>query len=230
LGIIGAGAVGMEFADVYNSFGARVTIIEAMDRLLPLEDKDVSPVVEKAYKKRGIETLTAARLERAEVGKESVKLFVKAKDGTLKTIEVERVLVAVGRAPIIDDIGLEAAGVAVERGFIVTNETLQTSVPGIYAIGDVTKPPQWAHKASHEGIAAIEVIAGKQNVHLDYGNMPGVSVERQRAGARNRRHRRFYQSRSRQALQRTDRRAHRRSGRERADRAVCCRASLGDDC
>lgn len=175
LGIVGAGAVGMEFADVYNSFGTKVTIIEAMDRLLPLEDKDVSPVVEKAYKKRGIEVLTAARLEKAEVGAASVKLSVKAKDGKLKTIEVEKVLVAVGRAPIINDIGLEEAGVAVERGFIVTNEKLQTNVPGVYAIGDVTKPPQWAHKASHEGIAAIEVIAGKLDVHLDYGNMPGVT-------------------------------------------------------
>jgi dihydrolipoamide dehydrogenase len=177
LGIVGAGAVGMEFADVYNSFGTKVTIIEAMERVLPLEDKDVSPVLEKAYKKRGIEVLTAARLEKAEVGGAGggVKLFVKTKDGESKTIEVEKVLVAVGRAPIIDDIGLEAAGVQVERGFIVTNEILQTNVPGIYAIGDVTKPPQWAHKASHEGIAAIEVIAGKEGVHLDYGNMPGVT-------------------------------------------------------
>jgi dihydrolipoamide dehydrogenase len=175
LGIVGAGAVGMEFADVYNSFGTKVTIIEAMDRVLPLEDRDASPVVEKAYKKRGIEVLTSARLEKADIGGKGVKLSVKGKDGKLKTIEVEKVLVAVGRAPIIDDIGLEAAGVAVERGFIVTNETLQTNVPGIFAIGDVTKPPQWAHKASHEGIAAIEVIAGKQNVHLDYGNMPGVT-------------------------------------------------------
>jgi dihydrolipoamide dehydrogenase len=175
LAIIGAGAVGMEFADVYNSFGTRVSIIEALERVLPMEDKDVSPVVEKAYKKRGIEIFAGARLEKADIEKSSVKLAVTLKDGKSKTIEAERVLMAVGRAPIIEDIGLEAAGVVVERGFIVTNEKLQTNVAGIYAIGDVTKPPLWAHKASHEGIAAVEIIAGNGDVHLDYGNMPGVT-------------------------------------------------------
>jgi dihydrolipoamide dehydrogenase len=174
LAIIGAGAVGMEFADVYNSFGTKVTIIEAMDRLLPVEDKDVSPVLEKAYKKRGIDVFTSARLEKADVSKSGVKLSVKLKDGKSNTIEAERVLVAVGRAPIINDIGLEAANVAVERGFIVTNEKLQTNVPGVFAIGDVTKPPLLAHKASHEGITVAETIAGSPH-SIDYLNIPGVT-------------------------------------------------------
>ncbi|MBP9109238.1 MAG: dihydrolipoyl dehydrogenase [Pyrinomonadaceae bacterium] len=174
LAIIGAGAVGMEFADVYNSFGTKVTIIEAMERLLPLEDKDVSPVLEKVYKERGIEVLTSARLEKADIRKDGVRLAIKLKDGNLKTIDSERVLVAVGRAPIIDDIGLDEAGVRVERGFIVTDDNLQTNVPNIYAVGDVTKPPLLAHKASHEGITVIETIAGNPH-HIDYRNIPAVT-------------------------------------------------------
>lgn len=174
LAIIGAGAVGMEFADVYNSFGTKVTIVEAMERLLPLEDKDVSPVLEKVYKERGIEVLTSARLEKADIRKDGVSLAIKLKDGKLKTIDSERVLVAVGRAPIIDDIGLEEAGVAVERGFIVTDDNLQTNVPNIYAVGDVTKPPLLAHKASREGIIVIETIAGNPH-HIDYRNIPAVT-------------------------------------------------------
>ncbi|HEX6067112.1 MAG TPA: FAD-dependent oxidoreductase, partial [Longimicrobiales bacterium] len=159
LGIIGAGAIGMEFADVYNAFGTKVTVIEALPQVLPLEDKDCAAVVEKSYKKRGIDIYAGAKLEKAEVGKNSVKLTVAAKDGA-QTIEVERVLVAVGRAPIIDDIGLEKAGVKTDRGAIVVDDHLQTTAQNIYAIGDVARPPLLAHKASHEGIAVVEHIAG----------------------------------------------------------------------
>ena len=174
LGIIGAGAIGMEFADVYNAFGTKVTVIEALPQILPLEDKDCAVVVEKSYKKRGIEIMAGAKLEKAEVGKNGVKLTVAAKDGS-KTVEVERVLVAVGRAPIIDDIGLEKAGVKTEKGAIVVDDHLQTTAKNIYAIGDVAKPPLLAHKASHEGIAVVEHIAGVGHGMVDYNNIPSVT-------------------------------------------------------
>ena len=175
LGIIGAGAIGMEFADVYNAFGTKVTIIEALDQILPLEDKDSAAVVEKSYKKRGIDMYVGARLEHAEVGKNGVKLMVAGKDGKQQTLEVERVLVAVGRAPIIDDIGLEKAGVKTERGSVVVDDNLQTTAKNIYAIGDCAKPPLLAHKASHEGIAVVEQIAGVGHGMVDYNNIPNVT-------------------------------------------------------
>jgi dihydrolipoamide dehydrogenase len=174
LGIIGAGAIGMEFADVYNAFGTKVTVIEALPQVLPLEDKDCAAVVEKSYKKRGIDIYAGAKLEKAEVGKNSVKLTVAAKDGA-QTIEVERMLVAVGRAPIIDDIGLEKAGVKTDRGAIVVDDHLQTTAQNIYAIGDVARPPLLAHKASHEGIAVVEHIAGVGHGMVDYNNIPNVT-------------------------------------------------------
>ena len=175
IGIIGAGAIGMEFADVFNSFGTKVYLIEALDRILPLEDSESAKVVARAYKKRGIDVMEGARMEKADIGKNSVTLTVKKKDGKAETIEVERVLVAVGRAPIIDDIGLEKAGVKTDKGFIVTDNKMRTNVKGIYAIGDVTKPPLLAHKASHEGIAAVEDIAGDPHAGIDYNNIPYVT-------------------------------------------------------
>lgn len=175
LAIIGAGAIGMEFADVYNSFGTKVTVIEALDRVLPMEDKESSALVERSFKKRGIDVLTGARLEKADVGKKGVKLTITTKDGKTETIEAERVLSAVGRAPIIDDIGLEKAGVKTDRGFIVVDDLMRTNVAGVYAIGDCARPPLLAHKASHEGIVAAEVIAGKTNTGVDYKNIPSVT-------------------------------------------------------
>jgi len=175
IAIIGAGAIGMEFADIYNSFGAKVTIIEAMERVLPLEDKDSSATVEKAYRKRGIEVLTGARLEKADVGKDGVKLTVQPAKGDAQQIEAEVVLVAVGRAPNVQDIGLEQVGVKVERGAIVVDDYLQTNVPGVYAIGDVARPPLLAHKASHEGIVVVERIAGDEHARVDYANIPSVT-------------------------------------------------------
>ena len=175
LAIVGAGAIGMEFADVYNSFGTKVTIIEALDRVLPNEDAESSAAVAAAFKKRGIDIYTGARLEKADVGKNGVKLTIKTKDGKTETIEAERVLSAVGRAPIIEDIGLEAAGVKTDKGFIVVDEFMRTNVPGIYAIGDCARPPLLAHKASHEGVVAAEAIAGKATHGVDYANIPSVT-------------------------------------------------------
>jgi dihydrolipoamide dehydrogenase len=175
LGIIGAGAIGMEFADVYNAFGTKVTLIEALEQILPLEDKDSAQALERAYKKRGIEIHVGARLERAEVRSEGVTLTVKASDGGMRTLDVERVLLAVGRAPIVEDIGLEKVGVKTERGAIVADAECRTTVPSIYAIGDCGRPPLLAHKASHEGVRVVESIAGVGHGGVDYDNIPNVT-------------------------------------------------------
>lgn len=175
IAIIGAGAIGMEFADVFAAFGSEVTIIEAMDRILPLEDADSSKAVARAYKKRKITLMEGARLEDAAIQKSKVKLSVKTKKGKTEEVSVERVLVAVGRAAILDDLGLEEAGVKVENGFITIDERMQTSVEGIYAVGDCAGPPLLAHKASHEGIAAIEAISGDAHAGVDYDNIPAVT-------------------------------------------------------
>lgn len=176
LAVVGAGAIGMEFADVYAAFGTRVTIVEALDRVLPLEDRDCSAVVEKSYRKRGMEVYTGARLEKAEVGKDGVRLTVKTAKGETKTIEAERVLSAIGRAPNTEDVGLEKAGVKLtDRGFIAVDRQMRTSVEGVYAIGDVAGPPLLAHKGSHEGVACVEAIHGDPHAGIDYSNVPNCT-------------------------------------------------------
>ncbi len=156
LAVVGAGAIGCEFADVYAAFGTKVVIIEALDRILPLEDRDCSAVVEKSYKKRGIEIYTGARLEKADIGKNGAKLTVKTAKGETKVIEADRVLSAIGRSPNTEDVGLEKAGVKLtDRGFIGVDRQMKTNVAGVYAIGDVAGPPLLAHKGSHEGIACV---------------------------------------------------------------------------
>ncbi len=175
IGIIGAGAIGMEFADVFAAFGSEVTVIEALDRVLPMEDEESSKAVARAYKKRGIKLMEGARLDDAEVLKTKVKLTVKTKKGEDELVDVERVLMAVGRAPVVEDIGLEAAGVEVEDGFIKVDAKMRTTAEGVWAIGDCTGPPLLAHKAMHEGIAAAEDIAGDEHAGVDYGNIPAVT-------------------------------------------------------
>ena len=176
LAIVGAGAIGCEFADVYAAFGTQVTVIEVADRILPLEDKDCSAVVEKSYRKRGMNVLTGTKLEKAEIGKEGVKLTVKTPKGETQTIEAERVLSAIGRAPLVEDIGLKEAGVKLdERGFIAIDRQMKTNVEGIYAIGDVAGPPLLAHKGSHEGVQCVEAIHGDPHAGIDYGNIPNCT-------------------------------------------------------
>jgi dihydrolipoamide dehydrogenase len=175
IAIIGAGAVGCEFADVFNAFGAKVTIIEVAPRILPLEDEDASPEVARSFKKRGIDIYTAARLQGAKVGKDSVTLTVEAQ-GAKQELTVDRVLVAAGRAPNVENLGLKEAGVQLtERGFIRINERMETSAKGLYAIGDVAGPPMLAHKGEHEGIVVAEVLAGAHFHPLDYGNIPNAT-------------------------------------------------------
>ena len=176
LAVVGAGAIGCEFADVYAAFGTQVTIVEMADRILPLEDRDCSAVVEKSYRKRGMAIHTAAKLEKAEVGKDGVTLTVKTAKGETVTVQAERVLSAIGRAPLVEDIGLDAAGVKLtDRGFIGVDKQMRTNVPGVYAIGDVAGPPLLAHKGSHEGVACIEAIHGDPHAGVDYANIPNCT-------------------------------------------------------
>jgi dihydrolipoyl dehydrogenase len=176
LAIVGAGAIGCEFADVYAAFGTKVTIIEALDRVLPLEDKDCSAVVEKSYRKRGMDVYTGARLEKADIKKDGVTLTLKTAKGETKTVEAERVLQAVGRAPLVQDIGLEKVGIELtERGFIAIDRQMRTNVEGFYAIGDVAGPPLLAHKGSHEGVACVEAIHGDPHAGIDYANIPNCT-------------------------------------------------------
>ena len=174
--IVGAGAIGMEFADVYDSFGTKVTMVEALDRILPLEDADVSKLMERMYKKRGVDIHTGAFFEKAEVGEAGVKVTFRDGKGESHTLDVDYVLSAVGRAPNSEDLGLDTVGVNVdERGFIVVDEYLRTNVPGVYALGDVAGRQLLAHKASHEGIVCVEQIVGQGHGTVDYGNVPNCT-------------------------------------------------------
>ena len=176
LAVVGAGAVGMEFADVFNAYGAKVTVIEALDRILPLEDKDSSSTVERSFKKRGVDFFTGAAVESAEVGEDSVLLTFKDKQGEEQTLEVENVLSAVGRVPNTSDLGLEAAGVVLdERGFFAVDGLMRTNVPGVYALGDCAGRQLLAHKAMHEGVVCVEAIAGEGHGPVDYGNVPNCT-------------------------------------------------------
>lgn len=174
--IVGAGAIGMEFADVYSAYGSKVTIVEALDRILPLEDAEISKFMERTYKKRGIDIHTSARFEKAEILKDGVNVTFKDAKGAAHEIKVDYVLSAVGRVPNSQGLGLEAAGVKVdERGFVVVDDHLRTNVPGVFAIGDVAGHQLLAHKASHEGIVCVEHIAGKGHGTVDYGNVPNCT-------------------------------------------------------
>jgi dihydrolipoamide dehydrogenase len=175
IAIVGAGAVGCEFADVFSAFGSKVTLIEAMDRILPLEDADSSTEVQRSFKKRGMNVMAGAKLTSAKVGKDSVTLTVEAQ-GAKEEIVVDRVLVATGRAANVENIGLKEAGVQLtDRGFIKINERMETSAKGFYAIGDVAGPPMLAHKGEREGMIVAEVIAGKHFHPLSYGNIPNAT-------------------------------------------------------
>jgi dihydrolipoamide dehydrogenase len=178
LAIVGAGAIGMEFADVFQAYGSEVTVIEALDRILPLEDADVSKELHKIYtKKRGMTFHVGARLEKADVKDDGVTLHFKDKDGNEQTLEVDRVLSAVGRIPNTEDLGLDEAGVKLtEKGnFIQVDEWMRTSAEGVYAVGDCAGNQLLAHKASHEGIVCVEKIAGEAHGPVDYGNIPNCT-------------------------------------------------------
>lgn len=179
--VIGSGAIGIEFASFYNDMGAQVTVVEMMDRIVPVEDADVSAFLEKALTKQGMTIMTGAGVESLAVTAAGVKAKIKAKDGKVGESEFSHVIVAVGIVPNTENIGLEALGIKSERGIIAIDEFGRTNVPGIWAIGDVTPGPWLAHKASHEGVIAAESIArelGNRDVHphaMDKRNIPGCT-------------------------------------------------------
>lgn len=174
--VIGSGAIGIEFASFYRTLGAEVTVVEMMDRVMPVEDAEISAFAEKRFRKQGMTILTGAQVEKLEKGTKTVKAHVKTKAGKPEIIEVERVILAIGIAANTEGMGLEGLGVKIERGHVVNDGYGRTNVPGLYAIGDVAGPPWLAHKASHEGVICVEKLAGQKNVHaFDKSNIPGCT-------------------------------------------------------
>jgi dihydrolipoamide dehydrogenase len=173
--VIGAGAVGLEFASLYRSFGADVTLIEALPNLAPLEDADISKEVARTFRKRGIASHAGAKVQEVTETEKGATVTFEA-GGKTQTIEADVCLVAVGRGPISDGVGLEAVGVEVERGFVKVDSRLQTNVKGVWAVGDVAATPfQLAHVSMAEGIAAAERIAGQEAPEIDYVGVPRVT-------------------------------------------------------
>jgi len=174
--VIGSGAIGIEFASFYRDMGAEVTVVEMLDRIVPVEDADVSAFLEKALTKQGMRILTGAGVSDLKVDPNGVSAKLKDKAGKETAEEFSHVIVAIGIVPNTTDIGLTELGVAVdERGFLKTGRDCRTNIEGIYAIGDITAPPWLAHKASHEGVIAAEAIAGKHPHAMNPLNIPGCT-------------------------------------------------------
>jgi dihydrolipoamide dehydrogenase len=174
--VIGSGAIGIEFASFYRTLGCEVTVVEVMDRVLPIEDEEISALALKAFTKQGMKILTGATVEKLTKGTDNVTASIKTKDGKSQSITTDRAILAVGITGNIENIGLEAVGVKTDRGHIVINEWSETNVAGLYAIGDVAGPPWLAHKAMHEGVVCVERIAGVKGLHpLDASKVPGCT-------------------------------------------------------
>lgn len=172
--IVGSGAIGVEFAYVYNSMGTKVTIVEYMPNIVPVEDEDVSKTLEKEYKKAGITIMTNASVEAVDTKGKKAKVTVKTQNGT-ETIECDIVLSAAGITTNLEGIGLEEVGVATDKGKVIVDDFYKTNIPGVYAIGDIVKGPALAHVASAEGIICVEKFCGQNPAPLNYGNIPGCT-------------------------------------------------------
>jgi dihydrolipoamide dehydrogenase len=172
--VIGSGAIGVEFASFYSDMGAKVTIVEMLDRILPVEDTDVSAFMHKALTKQGMTIHVSSGVDQLEAGPDGVRATLKGG----KVQDFSHCIVAVGIVPNTENIGLESLGVKTERGHIVTDSHGRTNVEGVYAIGDVTGPPWLAHKASHEGVICVEAIAGLKPHPMETGNIPGCTYSR----------------------------------------------------
>ena len=173
--VIGSGAIGIEFASFYNDMGAEVTVVEMLDRVVPVEDADVSTFLEKALKKQGMTIMTGAGVESLKATATGVSAAIKGKDGKVVNGEFSHCIVAIGIVPNTENIGLEELGIKTTKGHIDTDPMCRTNVPGIWAIGDVTAPPWLAHKASHEGVIAVEAINGGHPHAMDPLNIPGCT-------------------------------------------------------
>jgi dihydrolipoamide dehydrogenase len=173
--VIGSGAIGIEFASFYNTMGADVTVVEMMDRVLPVEDAEISKFAARSFKKQGLKLMVSAQVEKLEKTAKTVKVHVKDAKGKVTIVEVEKVILAIGIDGNVENLGLEALGAKIDRGHVVNDGFGRTNVKGLYAIGDVAGPPWLAHKASHEGVVCVEKIAG-QDVHpFETGNIPGCT-------------------------------------------------------
>ena len=172
--VIGAGAVGIEFADVYAAYGVAVTVLEALPRVLPIEDEEVSTQIARLFSRRDIAIRTGVKVKSVTPGSEGVSVEVEA-EGKIETLKADQVLMAVGRAARTRGLGLEALGVATERGFVTVSATMETSAKGVYAIGDMAGHQLLAHKAMAEGVVAAEAIAGQSPRPVDYGNVPSCT-------------------------------------------------------
>jgi dihydrolipoamide dehydrogenase len=172
--VVGSGAIGVEFAYFYNAIGTQVTVVEYLDRIVPVEDADVSAQLEKSFKKSGIEVLTSAEVTRVDTSGKECTVHVRTAKGEV-TITADVVLSAAGVVANIEGIGLETVGIATDKGKIMVNPYYATNIPGYYAIGDCVPGPALAHVASAEGIICVEKIAGHHPEPLDYGNIPGCT-------------------------------------------------------
>ncbi len=173
--VVGSGAIGIEFASFYKNMGADVTVVEVMDRVLPVEDEEISKFAEKQFTKQGMKIHTSTTVKALKKGKNNVTVVLE-KAGKTEEITVDRVILAVGIVGNSENLGLEGTKVKIEKGHIVTNQWMQTDEPGVYAIGDVTGAPWLAHKASHEGVICVEKIAGVKDVHpMKKENIPGCT-------------------------------------------------------
>ena len=173
--VVGAGAVGVEFASIFRSFDTEVTMVEMLPRLVPVEDEEVSKELARVYRKRGINFFTGAKVEKTEITKTGVEVTISA-DGKQQKLEAEKILIAVGRKPRTENVGLERTKIKPDRGFIKTNQWMQTEEPGIYAIGDIVLgTPQLAHVGAMEGIVAVAKIAGKQDKPIDLLKIPNAT-------------------------------------------------------
>jgi len=173
--VVGAGAVGIEFASIFSRFGTDVTVVEMLPRILPLEDNEVSEELRKILTRRRIKIMTNARLENLTVQDGKVQATLSVEGAPAQVISAEKALIGVGRRPVSEGLGLEQLGVATTRGFIPVDEHMETSVPGIFAIGDVVPTQQLAHLASHEGILAVRHIAGEKTEPLNYDLVPSCT-------------------------------------------------------
>ncbi|MEX2297450.1 MAG: dihydrolipoyl dehydrogenase [Dongiaceae bacterium] len=174
--VVGSGAIGIEFASFYRTLGCDVTVVEVLDRILPVEDAEISAFAHKAFTKQGMKILTGAAVKKLDKGKDNVTATIETKEKKTETLTVDRVILAIGIVGNVEKIGIENTKIKVEKSHVVTDEWGATGEPGIYAIGDLTGPPWLAHKASHEGVVCVEKIAGIKGVHpIDKLNIPGCT-------------------------------------------------------
>lgn len=173
--VIGSGAVGVEFASMHARFGAKVTIVEVLPRIVPVEDEEISRELAASFKRQGIAIYPDTRVERMTRSDAGVEILARSSGDKTETFRAEKVLMAVGRRPLTEGIGLEAMGIAIEKGYIQVDQFMRTNVPGVYAIGDVLPTPALAHLASAEGVVAVEHMAGRETRPINYDQVPGCT-------------------------------------------------------